>query len=361
MVYNIYITGKGNVSLSDSQLNTTLTSLALPGRNTNNWGLSWNQNLVNLLQNFASINSPANPQQGQLWYETSTQELKIYTGSVWSAITPSADSNAGSYSVAVTVGLTEYYITVILSNAQIVAAFSERLFVPAELPSIITLGSISYDLATRFPFGLAQGLTMAQVAGNLFAITGRASSAAVLENARAISLSGDASGTATFDGSQNINIAVVFGNINVAGTYSKVTVDNGGRVVAGNILLSNVDVISSLGYTPLQQVNLDGAALGTSTLYGSIANITVALADSGVAAGTYNSVTVNSKGLVTQGVVSLDTPLYSIILWPQTFPIPSNFAVCNGQTVTGSGGVSITTPDLRTFTQGATTYIQRIT
>lgn len=360
MVYNIYIAGLGNVSLKDSTLNTTLTSLALPGRNTSNYGLSLNQNLVNLLQNFASINAPANPQQGQFWYETTTQELKIYTGSVWSTITPFANSNAGSHSVVVKVGLTDYYITVILSNAQIVAAFSERAFVPAELPSVIVIGSISYDFASRFPTGLVQGLTMAQDAGNLFAITGRASSAEVLETPRAISLSGDASGTAMFDGSQNINIAVSFSNINVAGTYSKVTVDNGGRVISGNVSLSNVDVISSLGYTPLQQVNLDGAALGTSTLYGAIANITVALADSGVVAGTYNSVTVNSKGLVTQGVVSLDMPLYGIILWPQTYPIPSNFAACNGQTVTGAGGVSITTPDLRTYTQGPTTYIQRI-
>lgn len=360
MVYNIYIAGLGNVSLKDSVLNTTLTSLALPGRNTSNYGLSLNQNLVNLLQNFASINSPANPQQGQLWYETSTQELKIYTGSVWSTITPSADSNAGSHSVVVKVGLTDYYITVVLSNAQIVAAFSEREFAPAELPSVIVIGSLSYDLSVRFPTGLVQGLTMAQESGNLFAITGQASSAEVLATPRAISLSGDASGTALFDGSQNINIAVSFSNINVAGTYSKVTVDNGGRVIAGNISLSNVDVISSLGYTPLQQVNLDGAALGTSTLYGASANITVSLADSGVVAGTYNSVTVNSQGLVTQGVVSLDLPLYGIILWPQTYPIPSNFAACNGQTVTGAGGVSITTPDLRTYTQGPTTYIQRI-
>lgn len=361
MVYNIYIAGLGNVSLKDSVLNTTLTSLALPGRNTSNYGLSLNQNLVNLLQNFASINSPANPQQGQLWYETSTQELKIYTGSVWSIITPSADSNAGSHSVVVKVGLTDYYITVILSDAQIVAAFSERAFVPAELPSVIVIGSLSYDLSVRFPTGLVQGLTMAQESGNLFAITGRASSAEVLETPRAISVSGDASGTALFDGSQNINIAVSFSNINVAGTYSKVTVDNGGRVVSGNVNLGNVDVTTALGYTPLASVSMSGdASVTTAVTNGAGVDLTVNLANSGVSAGTYNSVTVNSKGLVTQGVVSLDLPLYGIILWPQTYPIPSNFAACNGQTVTGAGGVSITTPDLRTYTQGPTTYIQRI-
>lgn len=249
----------------------------------------------------------------------------------------------------------------ILSNAQIVAAFSERAFVPAELPSVIVIGSISYDFASRFPTGLVQGLTMAQDAGNLFAITGRASSAEVLETPRAISLSGDASGTAMFDGSQNINIAVAFGNINVAGTYNKVTVDNGGRVVAGNVNLGNVDVTTALGYTPLASVSMSGdASVTTAVTSGASVDLTVNLANSGVVAGTYNSVTVNSKGLVTQGVVSLDMPLYGIILWPQTYPIPSNFAACNGQTVTGVGGVSITTPDLRTYTQGPTTYIQRI-
>lgn len=361
MVYNISITGVGNVSLPDSQLNTTYTSLALPGRNLSNYGLSLNQNLVNLLQNFASINSPANPQQGQLWYETTTQELKIYTGSVWSAITPSANSNAGSHSVAITVGLTEYFITVILSNAQIVAAFSERAFVPAELPSVITIGSLTYDLASRFPDGLVQGLTLAQESGNIFLITGRASSAETLATPRNISLIGDAVGTAMFDGSQNINIAVTFANVNVAGTYNKVTVDNTGRVISGNINLGNVDVTTALGYTPLGSVSLSGdASVTTAVTSGSSVDLTVNLANSGVVAGTYNSVTVNAKGLVTQGSVSLDLPLYGIILWPQTFPIPSNFAVCNGQTVTGAGGVTITTPDLRTYTQGPTTYIQRI-
>lgn len=361
MVYNIYVAGKGNVTLQDSQLNTTATSLALPGRNLSNYGLSLNQNLVNLLQNFAGISQPANPQQGQLWYETTTQELKIYTGSTWSIITPAANSNAGSHSIVITVGLVEYYITIILSNAQIVAAFSERVFVPAELPSVVTIGSITYDLSSRFLNGLVQGLTMAQEAGNLFVVSGRASSADVLTTPRAINITGDASGTALFDGSQNINIEVSFSNVNVAGTYSKVTVDNSGRVVSGNVNLGNVDITTALGYTPLASVTLSGAAnVTTAVTDGATVDLTVTLADSGVIAGTYNSVTVNSKGLVTQGVVSLDMPLYSIILWPQTYPIPSNFAACNGQTVTGAGGVSITTPDLRTYTQGPTTYIQRI-
>jgi len=361
MVYNIYVAGKGNVTLQDSQLNTTATSLALPGRNLSNYGLSLNQNLVNLLQNFAGISQPANAQQGQLWYETTTQELKIWTGSTWSIITPAANSNAGSHSIVITVGLVDYYITIILSNAQIVAAFSERVFVPAELPSVVTIGSITYDLSSRFPNGLVQGLTMAQEAGNVFVVAGRASSADVLTTPRSINITGDALGTALFDGSQNINIAVAFSNVNVAGSYSKVTVDNSGRVVSGNVNLGNVDITTALGYTPLASVTLSGAAnVTTAVTDGATVDLTVTLADSGVIAGTYNSVTVNSKGLVTQGVVSLDMPLYSIILWPQTYPIPSNFAACNGQTVTGAGGVSITTPDLRTYTQGPTTYIQRI-
>jgi len=361
MVYNIYIAGTGNVSLPDSKLNTTFTSLALPGRNTSNYGLSLNQNLVNLLQNFASINAPAHAVQGQLWYETSTQELKIYSGSSWSSITPSSDSNAGSHSVAIPVGATNYYITVLLSNAQVVAAFSEIVFSPALLPAVIEIGSLQYAFSSRFPTGLIQGLTMATEAGNLFAMQGRASSADVLSTPRAISISGDAQGTAIFDGSQNINIAVTFGNINVAGTYNKVVVDNGGRVIAGNVNLGNVDITTALGYTPLASVSLSGdASVSTAVTDGTNVDLTVNLANSGVTAGTYNSVTVNAKGIVTQGQISLDMPLYGIIMWPQSYPVPSNFRVCNGQSATGPDGQTITTPDLRTFTLGSTTFIMRI-
>ena len=61
-----------------------------------------------------------------------------------------------------------------------------------------------------------------------------ADSASKLANSRKISITGDASGSATFDGSADINIATTLKNSGVtAGSYSKVTVDSKGIVTAG--------------------------------------------------------------------------------------------------------------------------------
>ena len=66
-------------------------------------------------------------------------------------------------------------------------------------------------------------------------ITGTASTATTLATSRTISLTGDATGSVSFDGSANAPIAVTLANSGVtAGQYSKVTVDAKGRVTAGS-------------------------------------------------------------------------------------------------------------------------------
>jgi phage-related tail fiber protein len=82
------------------------------------------------------------------------------------------------------------------------------------------------------------------------------------------------------------------------GTYTKVTVNQQGQVTTGAALASS-DVTTALGFTPLQNnqtITLSGDVTGS----GSTA-ITTTLANSGVTAGTYTSVTVDAKGRVTAG------------------------------------------------------------
>lgn len=62
---------------------------------------------------------------------------------------------------------------------------------------------------------------------------GKASTADQLATARDISLTGDATGSASFNGSANASIAVTLKNIGTAGTYSVVTTDAKGRVTSG--------------------------------------------------------------------------------------------------------------------------------
>ena len=89
MAYNIPFTdeaNKGNVTVEDNSINTE-TSMKLPGRLTTDYGQSVNENFLHLLENFANTSPPANPVEGQLWYDTTTEidQLKIYDGTNWVA------------------------------------------------------------------------------------------------------------------------------------------------------------------------------------------------------------------------------------------------------------------------------------
>jgi hypothetical protein len=64
------------------------TDINLIGKNYATYGLIQNENFIKLLQNFSYDTPPLNPLIGQLWYDTSDSFLKVYSGSVWSAVSP---------------------------------------------------------------------------------------------------------------------------------------------------------------------------------------------------------------------------------------------------------------------------------
>lgn len=66
-------------------VDTTTTSLGLCARGTINWGERLQENLIHLLENFASIggNSPDNPTVGQLWFNDDTKYLNLYYDDEW--------------------------------------------------------------------------------------------------------------------------------------------------------------------------------------------------------------------------------------------------------------------------------------
>jgi hypothetical protein len=67
--------------LVDGQIDTTSCDLTLIGRNYTGFGEFLNENLIKLLENFSGRAAPSNPVRGQLWYDTSEDRLKIYSGS----------------------------------------------------------------------------------------------------------------------------------------------------------------------------------------------------------------------------------------------------------------------------------------
>ena len=89
MAYEINYTdtvNKGTIVVEDNTLNNE-TSLILPGRFVTSYGQSVAENFLHLLENFASTSAPARPVEGQLWYDNTdgVDQLKVYDGTNWVA------------------------------------------------------------------------------------------------------------------------------------------------------------------------------------------------------------------------------------------------------------------------------------
>ena len=81
---------KNSILVVGESVDTTTTSLSLTGKGAVNWGEYLQENLLHLLENFASNGTPPhNPTLGQTWYDATTNELKVYSvGSAWTVVWP---------------------------------------------------------------------------------------------------------------------------------------------------------------------------------------------------------------------------------------------------------------------------------
>lgn len=164
-----------------------------------------------------------------------------------------------------------------------------------------------------------------------------------LATARKLSISGAASGNASFDGSADANIAITLADSGVAaGTYQKVAVNAKGLVTDGGALSSsdipdldwskiktgkpttlggygvtdgaqgiNGTAVAAKKLETARSISISGAATGSASFDGTAnAGIAITLVDSGVLAGSYPKVTVNAKGLVVgnAALVPADIP-----------------------------------------------------
>lgn len=93
MTYDIRKTdGTSLVTISDGTINTTTTSLALPGRNFAGYGIYHDRNFVQLTENFAAGTPPPYSLKGQIWYDTGNVALRVCpsdgaAASAWPTIT----------------------------------------------------------------------------------------------------------------------------------------------------------------------------------------------------------------------------------------------------------------------------------
>ena len=97
MAYTINKTD-GNVAFSpdgvitDGTVNNS-TSLQLFGKSYSGFGEGLNENLVKLLENSAGTGAPSAPLRGELWFDTNTNQIKVYDGS---SFKPTGGSKTGN-------------------------------------------------------------------------------------------------------------------------------------------------------------------------------------------------------------------------------------------------------------------------
>lgn len=81
MAYQVNKTdGSLVATVADSQIDNLSTDLTLIGKNYSGFGEALNENFIKLLENFSGTTIPSHPLRGQLWFDTSENKVKVYSG-----------------------------------------------------------------------------------------------------------------------------------------------------------------------------------------------------------------------------------------------------------------------------------------
>jgi microcystin-dependent protein len=155
MAYTISYTDvskEGTITIEDGTINE-VTSLRLPGRNTTAYGAVIAESFLHLLENFASQAEPANPSEGQIWYnnDPSEENLYVYNGTNWvpaSGITKSEETPSFAKTGDLWVDIDNQQLYLFTGGGWILVGpqFSEGLATGARADQIIGQDNNSYTV-----------------------------------------------------------------------------------------------------------------------------------------------------------------------------------------------------------------------
>ena len=261
MAYTI-VKSDGTVltTIADGTINTTSTSLGLPGRNYAGYGQTLDTNFVHQIENFAANTPPANPLRGQLWYDINNSLLKICptdgqsNANAWITVAVSSGTSTTTFgSVQVTGNLQANNISAnnAITGNSITVAFATVTANATIANAAITAGNIGTLTTQAITTGAnttagsltgtwtanggSSGNTLIVTNGNIVAVTGIKTDNYYYANGSPFNPTGTYTNGNVFDYLTGSNAVVQFtGNIAPTRVTTSI-ITTGANTTAGNI------------------------------------------------------------------------------------------------------------------------------
>lgn len=305
---------RGNIVavVPDGTVNTSATNLALVGQGVTNYGTDQNENLVYLLENFASPTAPSRPVLGQLWYNSATDSMSVYsTANVWAGFASEAYVQAQKISPVFTgipvaptaaagTATTQIASTAFVSNSPIFSG-TPRAPTAALGTNTTQIASTAFVQATTAALG-----TMSQQNSNAVAITG----GTVSGLSAPIPLASGGTGSSTAPGSR-LNLGL-----------GSIATQNANAVAITGGEVANISVLSLSNTTT-------GVMVSTSGTLAPSATLSIALGGTGAntAAAARTNLGLGSGATTTVGTIATQN---------------SDAVAITGGTITGVAPIAVT-------------------
>lgn len=149
---------KPAITVDDLTLNQQ-TDLSFVGKNYSGWAPVIAENFLHLLENFAKNSPPVNPVEGQLWYDNnaSVNLLKVFDGTTWiptgsikKAASAPAVANSLDGDLWVNTSTRQLYIFTGSTWTLIGPQFSEGLKTGPEVESVTDINNVSHSIVSIY-------------------------------------------------------------------------------------------------------------------------------------------------------------------------------------------------------------------
>lgn len=239
MAYTI-VKSDGTVltTIADGTINTSSTSLGLPGRNYAGYGQIFDTNYVHIVESFADSTPPANPLRGQLWFDTNDSTVKVCPADgttnalAWLSLTStSSGGNTTFGSVSVTGNLSSNNLSA--TNTITANAFTAGFLTISANATILNANITSASIGTLTTTSITAGnATTPGTLTGTWTVNGTASGNALILNGNLFI----ANAGANFYGIKTDNYMYANGDpISFSGTYSNSNVSAFLPSYGGNI------------------------------------------------------------------------------------------------------------------------------